>query len=289
MHKPSAKYPVIGWWSGGITSAVACKLAIDLYGLENMRFIMLDTFNNEHPDTYRFQMDCEQWYGKEIEMIRNEKYNSIQDVWYRFNSLNVAHGAICSSELKREVRKKFLRENNYSHNIFGYEFTKREFNRALSMKLQYPETNPIFPLLLYGMDKEACINFVQEAGIEIPKPYREGYSNNNCYKTGCVQGGIGYWQKIRRDDPQKYDRMANVEHELTNLAGEPVTINKDQSKQAKKKPMEDRLVFLKRHPDYPDNKELSEMNGREPEPLIECNGFCGIDDLNENEVQTSLF
>ena len=23
---------VIAWWSGGITSAVACKLAIDIYG-----------------------------------------------------------------------------------------------------------------------------------------------------------------------------------------------------------------------------------------------------------------
>jgi len=23
---------IIAWWSGGITSAVACKLAIDIYG-----------------------------------------------------------------------------------------------------------------------------------------------------------------------------------------------------------------------------------------------------------------
>jgi hypothetical protein len=26
---------IIAWWSGGITSAVACKLAIDLYGRES--------------------------------------------------------------------------------------------------------------------------------------------------------------------------------------------------------------------------------------------------------------
>ena len=48
---------VICWWSGGITSAVACKLAIDLYGKENCRVIMLDT-KNEHEDTYRFKDDC---------------------------------------------------------------------------------------------------------------------------------------------------------------------------------------------------------------------------------------
>ncbi len=30
---------IIGWWSGGVTSAVACKIAADIYGLENCRFI----------------------------------------------------------------------------------------------------------------------------------------------------------------------------------------------------------------------------------------------------------
>jgi PP-loop superfamily ATP-utilizing enzyme len=36
---------VIAWWSGGITSAVACKIAIDLFGKENCRVIMIDTKN----------------------------------------------------------------------------------------------------------------------------------------------------------------------------------------------------------------------------------------------------
>jgi len=59
---------VIGWWSGGITSAVACKIAIDMYGVENCRIVMIDT-ENEHPDTYRFKKDCEDWYGLPIEII----------------------------------------------------------------------------------------------------------------------------------------------------------------------------------------------------------------------------
>ena len=48
---------IICWWSGGITSAVACKLAIDEYGTGNCKVIMLDT-RNEHDDTYRFLSDC---------------------------------------------------------------------------------------------------------------------------------------------------------------------------------------------------------------------------------------
>lgn len=279
--KVNKNNPVICWWSGGITSAKACEIAAGLYGIENCKFIMLDT-KNEHPDTYRFQMDCERLYGKEIKKIMNDKYDKIEDVWYKYNSLNVAFGAICSSELKREVRKKYLKENPYSYNVFGFEFTKKEFNRAMSMKLNWPDTNPIFPLQMYGLNKQDCINYFLSIDIAPPATYYEGLENNNCWKTGCIQGGIGYWQKIRRMSPDKFDYMANIEHELTDRKGEQVAINKDQSYEAKQKPIKQRLVFLKSHPDYPDNKDLSQMDGREPESLMECNGFCGIDDLNEN-------
>ncbi len=49
--------PVICWFSGGITSAVSCKLAIDLFGADNCSCIFMDT-QNEDPDTYRFKDDC---------------------------------------------------------------------------------------------------------------------------------------------------------------------------------------------------------------------------------------
>lgn len=103
-------------------------------------------------------------------------------------------------------------------------------------------------------------------------PYKMGYQNNNCFKTGCVQGGIGYWQKRQRDFPESFERMASLEHELTNIKGEPVTICKDQAKGGG-------LVFLKPHPDYPSMKDISMMKGRMPkENLMECNGFCSTKD-----------
>ena len=66
--------------------------------------------------------------------------------------------------------------------------------------------------------------------------------------------------------------MAKVEHELTNLKGSPVTMLKDQAKGGG-------LLFLKPHPDYPDIKDISQKKGREPKPLLECNGFCVTNDL----------
>lgn len=279
---------IIGWWSGGITSAVACKLAIDLFGKENCRSIFIDT-KNEHPDTYRFKDDCEKWYGIEIETITalGDKFKTIEDVWMHYLSLNVATGAICSSTLKRDVRLKWQKENDYSYQIFGYDID--EPKRAKAMTLNYPEARAIYPLLLHGMSKKMSIEFAQNENIKPPFAYELGYNNNNCLGDffGCISGGIGYWQKIGRDNPEAFDRRAIIEHNLTDLKGKPVTMLKDQSNEAKAivKQTGDKtrqLVFLKPHPNYPLIKDISMMEGREPKPLFECNGLgCAVNDLQE--------
>lgn len=285
---------IICWWSGGITSAVACKVAIDIYGKENCKVIMLDT-KNEHEDTYRFLKDCENWYGIEIETLSAipDTYKSIEDVWYKHKQLNTANGAICSYKLKRVVREKWEKNNSWDHQVFGFEFDTKEFKRAMALKLNHGHTNPIFPLLMLGLNKKDCIEIVQEANIQIPKAYELGYQNNNCLKTGCVSGGIGYWKKIQKEMPDKFNDMAKVEHDLTDMRGYQVTMLKDQSKEAKLKiaDTQDRLahlVFLKPHPRYPNNKCIDDMTGRMPENLVDCNGFCGVNDLLPNEDLSEL-
>lgn len=274
---------IICWWSGGVTSAVACHLSIELYGLDACRFVFQDT-KNEDDDTYRFKKDCEKWYGKEIEEITtltpDSEYKKIQDVWRKYNSLNVAHGAICSSTLKRDLRVKWQKMQNYKHQVFGFDID--EPKRAKGMATNYPEISPIFPLLLYGIRKKQCLDIIQEAGINVPNAYAAGFHNNNCWKTGCVQGGIGYWQKMKREYPNKFNAMADIEHELTESKGEPVTMLKDQGKESKTS--KSKLVFLKPHPKYPQIKDISMMKGREVKPLIECNGFCGVNDLSERST-----
>lgn len=66
--------------------------------------------------------------------------------------------------------------------------------------------------------------------------------------------------------------MAEREHRYSHIKGKPVTMLKDQGKNGG-------YVFLKHNPELPDVKDISMMKGREPKPLMECNGFCGIDDL----------
>lgn len=274
---------IICWFSGGITSAVACKLAIEVYGVDNCRVIFIDT-GNEDRDTYRFKNDCQKWYGITIETITGlskDKFPNIQSVWRHYKSLNVANGAICSSTLKRDVRLKFEKENDYKYQVFGFDID--EPKRAKAMTLNYKKAKPIYPLLLHGLTKKDCIEIVNNADIEIPRAYKLGFHNNNCLKTMCIQGGIGYWQKVQREMPDKFKAMADMEHELTNLKGQPVTMLKDQSKGGG-------LLFLKPHPDYPNVKDISMKKGREPKPLFECNGFgCAVNDLQpKNETQLEI-
>lgn len=270
--------PVIAWFSGGADSAITCWLCLQLFGKDKVRVVFIDPAGNEDDDTYRFKADCEKWWGVEIETV-SSKWESIEEVWEYYLSLNVATGAICSTELKRMVRQKFQMSNAYSYQAFGFD--AKEIDRAKAMKRNYPDSRPIFPLIYELITKGESIKILQKHGIEPPNSYKMGYSNNNCLKTGCVKGGIGYWQKFKIDFPDRFDRMAEREHYYTNLKGEPVTICKDQSKGGG-------LVFLKPHPNYPHMKDLSMMKGRQPEPLMECNGFCSVKTIDTavNKIST---
>ena len=285
---------VICWWSGGITSTVACKMAIELFGKENCISIFIDT-GNEDEDTYRFKEDCEKYFGIPIKTITGlgDEFKTIKDVWYKYKSLNVANGAICSSTLKRDVRLKWEKENEYKYQVFGFDID--ETKRAKGMTKNYPKAKAIYPLLMHGLGKKDCIKIVEEAGIEVPNAYKLGFHNNNCLNSMCIQGGVGYWQKVQRDFPIKFDAMAKVEHDLTNLKGKPVTMLKDQSNEARKNfeitgNKSNQLVFLKPHTNYPNIKDLSMMKGREPKPLMECNGFgCAVNDyIPKNETEEEL-
>ena len=93
----------------------------------------------------------------------------------------------------------------YEAQVFGFEFSKKEVNRAVRFKEQYPGSKPIFPLIEKKLTKPECLYYLEAAGIERPEMYKLGYGNNNC--IGCVKGGKGYWNKIRKDFPEYFDRM----------------------------------------------------------------------------------
>lgn len=208
---------VLGWWSAGITSAVACKYALEMYSDVRLFYIGIQS---AHPDNVRFMRDCEKWYGVKIETISSKVYKDQFEVIEKTGAVNTPEGAPCAKHLKKEVR--FMLEELYSHNLFnndiilnqvwGFEYDKNEINRAIRFGQQYPYTKPLFPLIEKGINKNMCAGILEKAGIEIPTMYKLGFNNNNC--IGCVKGGKGYWNLIRTLFPDYFNRMALLERKV---------------------------------------------------------------------------
>lgn len=198
----------IAWFSAGITSAVACKLALKQYDDVELYYIQIDS---AHEDNKRFIDDCEKWYGKKINIIKSHKYNNQFEV-AETGYINSPGGAMCTKVLKKDVRFKLQKEFPNSNQIFGFEYSKKEINRAVRFTQQNPSIKPLYPLIEMKMTKQMCAELLLMNRIRLPKMYELGYMNNNC--IGCVKGGKGYWNKIRKDFPEHFQRMSDIENNI---------------------------------------------------------------------------
>lgn len=198
---------VLAWFSCGAASAYAAKLAVGKYG-RDCEVLYCDTLAFEHPDNRRFLSDVECWIGQEIKILKSDKYTDIFDVFDKTGWLIGPKGARCTTELKKNVRKAYQRVDDI--HVFG--FTTEEQKRIVRFRAENPELTAEFPLYEHNVTKAACYEALESAGIKLPRMYLMGYRNNNC--IGCVKGGKGYWNKIRRDFPDAFARMAAQERKM---------------------------------------------------------------------------
>lgn len=199
----------IGWFSGGVTSAVAIKVMIE-FGFK-VDIIYFET-GQHHYDHSRFLRDCEKWYGQSIEIYKNQKYLNPIDVCRKTRYINGPSGARCTLEMKKNLRFEIEKGRDFEGQIFGFESDLKQINRAIRFEQQYPEAKAVFPLIELKMDKVACLDRITGDNIAIPAMYKLGYHNSNC--IGCVKGGMGYWNKIRIDFPMIFEEMSKVEREV---------------------------------------------------------------------------
>lgn len=200
---------IVCWFSCGAASAVATKLAIQDNDGRLPLVVAYTEVKQEHPDNKRFLAECQEWFGQPIEVLRNEQYGGdIYEVFLRTRYLVGPTGAACTRLLKKGVRNTFERLGDQQ--VFG--FTVEEQQRFLDFQDNNGEIDVDVPLIRHGLTKQDCLGVLADAGIEIPAMYKLGYKNNNC--IGCVKGGAGYWNKIRRDFPEVFEKMAQVEEEL---------------------------------------------------------------------------
>lgn len=170
----------------------------------------------EHADNRRFLEDVSVWLGVNgipfpIRVLRDEKYDaSTLQVFRKRRFMKNRFMAPCSHHLKREVLAKIAQSGDVA--CIGYTDDDRERERAERLEDLFPNEKFRFPLIEHGLKKADCLAIVERAGLVLPMMYRLGYNNANC--IGCVKGGEGYWNKIRRDFPEQFVQISNIQESI---------------------------------------------------------------------------
>lgn len=200
------KIKEVCWFSGGVSSFIAAYLRRNT--IDEIFYIDIA---DQHPDTMRFLKDCEKALGKEIKILRNQKHDSVNEVIKKYRFINSPYGAKCTSELKKKVRLDWEKQQD-GEMIYVWGYDGSEQKRAKRLLETMPEYGHIFPLLDENLTKEEVHGMLKRLGIKRPAMYDMGYRNNNC--IGCVKGGMGYWNKIRKDFPDVFNERARLEREI---------------------------------------------------------------------------
>lgn len=194
---------IISWFSAGVSSAVATKLVAD-----KIDHIIYTHIDDQHPDTMRFIKDCEKWFGKPVEILQSP-YKSVEGAIRSGTCLNRPKQNYypCTVLLKRRVRGEWELGKDDLTYVWGMDSTEAE--RCDRLRKSMPDQQHIFPLYDRKIGKNEAHEILRASGIRRPAMYDLGYHNNNC--IGCLRGGMGYWNKIRIDFPEKFEQMARLE------------------------------------------------------------------------------
>lgn len=250
---------IVCWFSQGVTSAVAAKIAKDAWiGKVPLSLVSCDT-GSEDDDNWRFARDVSNWLDLPLEIIKSEKYVDTFDVYEKTGYLVGTAGARCSLELKKMPRRKY-EDLGGDLQVFGFDMNEKK--RAKEFSKNNPEVWTWFPLIEIGITKNDARQMLLSAGIAEPATYGEGFKNANCLKRGCVKGGMGYWNHVRKMRPAVFENMAKMER----ARGHAICRREERG------PNGERLkipVFLDELP--PDAGDY------DSEPAFQCGLFCGTD------------
>lgn len=202
---------VVIWFSAGVTSAVAAKIAADTYmGKLPVHLVNTDT-GSEDDDNFRFMNDVSAWLNIPLEIIKSEKYNDTFEVYDDAGFFKNEYGARCTVELKKKPRLKY---QNLATDLQVFGYDADEIDRAERFVENNPEVTTWFPLIERGITKTVARQILAKNGIVEPITYSLGFKNANCLKRGCVKGGMGYWNHIRKVLPHVFWNMAKKEREV---------------------------------------------------------------------------
>lgn len=191
---------------------MAAKLTVEKYAHANRVRVINSPVKEEDADNQRFLKEVERWIGVKIETAINPKFPSASaaEVWERKKYMSGLTGAPCTVELKKEARYHWEKENKADYHVLG--FTAEEKHRFDRFVLT--ERSNVLPVLIdAGLSKADCFRMVQQAGIDLPWIYSQGYPNANC--VGCVKAtSPTYWNLVREKHPEVFKERLEQSEKL---------------------------------------------------------------------------
>lgn len=202
----------VAWLSAGVSSFIAAYLIKD--EIDEFYYIDID---DQHPDSMRFIKDCEKLLGKEIKILKSKIYGSVESACRAGGMIRNARTgyAFCTDYDKKRVRKEQFEHDHQNDEVtyvWGMDCSTHERARAERIIESMPQFEHRFPLIEFNMTKQDAHGFSKRLGLKRPLMYDLGYKNNNC--IGCVKGGMGYWNKIRKDFSEVFESRAKLERDL---------------------------------------------------------------------------
>lgn len=202
----------IVFYSGGLGSWATAKRVIGRHGKENVVLLFTDT-KMEDEDLYRFLEDTEKDFGLEITRIEDGR-----DVWEVFKDarfIGNSRIAPCSHVLKQKTAAEWVKKNFKPEECvlyLGIDWTESHRTKAPTKnwkpyKVEFPMCEE--PLI----DKEEVRAELTEAGIELPRLYKKGFSHNNCGGF-CVRAGQGHFANLLKEMPDRYKYHEEKEREM---------------------------------------------------------------------------
>lgn len=200
---------IICWFSCGVASAVATKVAIEANAKAETPLPLLVArcwVAEEDADNDRFAADCRKWFGVPIFPLVNAEYaGSIYNVFEDVRFISGPRGAPCTRELKKVVRENFQRPDDI--HVFGYG--SDEAHRWDQLLDANNEIKTWDVLGERSITHDDCLAIVERAGIKLPDQYGRGFEHNNC--LACVKAtSPDYWRMVKFHHPAAFKRMADA-------------------------------------------------------------------------------
>jgi len=197
-------------FSGGASSILATKIALDFFGAGNCDIIFCET-NSHLPFMNDIIAKARDWFNKEIHILNSGK--KLEDLVLKYGHYrDYKLCNYCTKILKQDLIKKYCKENYPDDSyidVLGYDYSKKECRRAAKFILF--KGRGCFPLIELKIDKIKAIDILERHGFKFKEHYEKD-THNNC--VPCIKAGKYHWNYVKKYHPEIFAKWLEIETRL---------------------------------------------------------------------------